>query len=222
MTGKVKKFMPVLYSVPLMERLDLPSRAELLPKIESGEIEYLDFRAKVFSQGPNSNFVAFLDADMPEFAASFEGQPYLRDHEQHEIDARDGTILASVMQGPDMIQDIRLTTRTGMTDYVEGRMDRFSIGWASDDIICSICNSSWLSSTCIHWPGRKYMTVNGEVTCILIFPKPRGLETSATRHQWTSTLPPSRALEKNAASWAARSSTSRGGSLMRSGLRMTT
>src|ERR1035437_5335989 len=102
MTNKIKKIMPVLYSVPLIDRLDLPSRAELLPKIESGELEYMEFRAKVFSMGPNANHIMFLDADMPAFATSFEGQPYLRDHEQREIDARDGTILASVMQGPDM------------------------------------------------------------------------------------------------------------------------
>ena len=42
-----KKIMPVLFSVPINERLELPARAEILPKIESGEIEHLDFDARV-------------------------------------------------------------------------------------------------------------------------------------------------------------------------------
>src|SRR6187402_769177 len=53
--------------------------------------------------------------------------------------------------------------------------------------------------------------------------KPRGLLTSATRHQWTSTLPRApRAFECQAARAAARSSTGRGSAGRLSGLRTTT
>lgn len=170
---------PVLYSVPITERLTLPPRVEVMPKIENGEIEYLDFRAKVFTNGLNRNPYRFIDADMTGFAASFEGQPFLRDHDTAEIESRDGTILSSFWDGSAIQQDIRLTTRRGMLDYIEGRIDRFSIGWFYDDAICSICNSSWFSSACSHWVGMKYQTLDGEKVCEMIFVNPNGKEVSA-------------------------------------------
>ena len=174
-----KPIMPVLYSLPLAERLELPSRAELLPKIENGEVDHLDFRARVYGTGRNRNPYEFRAEDMSAFASSFEGQPYLRNHDTFDIDARDGTILSSRLEGGAFVQDIRLTTRRGMTDYIEGKMDRFSIGWFYDDCMCSICQSSWFSAECVHWPGRKYQTAAGEKTCMLIFINPSGKETSA-------------------------------------------
>src|SRR3990167_7614580 len=172
-----KKIMPVLFSVPINERLELPARAEILPKIESGEIEHLDFDARVFGTQPNRNHYTFKAEDMPAFAASFEGKPFLRNHDTYDIGARDGTIAASRFEGEWILQTIRLTTRRGMTDLVEGRIDRFSIGWFQDDVICSICNSSWLA--CPHSPGRQYDTLNGKKTCTLIITNPVGKETSA-------------------------------------------
>ena len=172
-------FMPVLYSLPVVETLTLPKRADLLPKIESGELEFLDFRAKVFTNGLNRNPYRFRDEDLAAFAASFEGQPFLRDHETDEIEAREGTILTSAYNGQAFVQDIRITTRRGMLDYLEGRIDRFSIGWFYDDCLCSICQSGFFSNTCTHWPGQKYNTLEGEKTCELIFLNPKGKETSA-------------------------------------------
>lgn len=171
--------MPVLYSLPVIETLNLPTRAEVLPKIESGELEYLDFRARVYTNGLNRNPYRFRSEDLTVFALSFEGQPFLRDHETEEIEAREGTILSSMFDGSSFVQDIRLTTRRGMLDFVEGRIDRFSIGWFYDDCICSICQSSFFSSSCVHWPGAKYQTLDGEKSCELIFVNPRGKETSA-------------------------------------------
>jgi len=173
------KVMPVLYSLPVVETLTLPKRAELLPKIESGELEYLDFRANVFTNGLNRNPYRFRDEDLAAFAVSFEGQPFLRDHETGEIEAREGTILTSAYNGQAFVQDIRITTRRGMLDYLEGRIDRFSIGWFYDDCLCSICQSGFFSNTCTHWPGQKYNTLEGEKTCELIFINPKGKETSA-------------------------------------------
>lgn len=173
------KIMPALYSQPVIERLELPPRVDVLPKIENGEIEYLDFRANVFTNGLNRNPYRFRDEELAAFAVSFEGQPFLRDHETSEIDSRDGTILSSYYNGQAFVQDIRLTTRRGMLDFVEGRIDRFSIGWFYDDCICSICNSTYFSPTCNHWAGAKYQTAEGEKTCELIFVNPVGKETSA-------------------------------------------
>ena len=172
--------LPVLVSLPISNRLNLPPREELLSKIESGELDHLDFEAQVFGQAAqNRNPYRFRDEDMNEFARSFEGQPYLRDHDTYSIDSRDGTIISSSYKDSWVYQDIRLTTRRGMIDYVEGKIDRFSIGWFYDDATCSICGNSFFSRDCSHWPGLKYRVDNEEVTCLLIFVNPKGKETSA-------------------------------------------
>ncbi len=169
----------VLYSVPVVESFDLPSRAELLPQIESGELDHMDIRARVFGTGRIRNPVMFREMDMPVFAASFEGKPFLRDHDQYEIEARDGTILTSGLDNGQIVQDIRITTRRGMMDYLEGRIDRFSIGWDADQMVCSICQQDYLGGQCMHIAGRQYDTLSGPQTCLLIFINPVGVETSA-------------------------------------------
>lgn len=176
---KSKTVSRVLFSVPVVESFDLPTRAELMPKIESGEMEHLDIRARVFGTGRVRNPVMFREPDMPAFAASFEGKPFLRDHDQYEIDARDGTILSSMLDGGQIVQDIRITTRRGMMDYLEGRIDRFSIGWDADQMVCSICEQDYLGGQCMHIAGRQYDTLSGPQTCLLIFINPVGVETSA-------------------------------------------
>lgn len=174
-----KDAFPILFSLPLVQTLNLPARAELLPGIESGEIDHLDFTARVYGTGRNRNPYLFRDEDLASFAGSFESQPFLRNHDTSDIDARDGTILASRMDGGAFVQDIRLTTRRGMVDFLEGKIDRFSIGWFYDDVICTICNSSFFGPTCSHWAGKKYQTAEGEKTCYLLFVNPQGKETSA-------------------------------------------
>jgi hypothetical protein len=174
-----QKPMPILRSLPVHEKLDLPSRAEMLPKIENGEIDHLDFQARVYGTGKNRNPYVFKDEDLSNFADSFEGQPFLRNHDTYDIDARDGTIIDSALEGQAFKQTIRLTTRRGMTDFIEGKMDRFSIGWFYDDIMCSICKQSWFSAECRHWPGQTYKVEGKDVMAMLIFINPKGKETSA-------------------------------------------
>lgn len=172
----MKKVLPVLYALPVVEALALPPRAEILPKIESGELEYLDVKIKAYRTGVNRNFLKFRDGDMPVFSKSFEGQPFQRDHDL-SVDARDGTILESGMEGEWMLQTLRITTRRGMTDLVEGRIDRFSIGWFYDMIECSVCGLNWLE--CTHTPGNKYTVSGVSKLCELIFLNPKGKEVSS-------------------------------------------
>ncbi len=174
-----KKILPVLFSAPVSEKLNLPPRAEILAQIESGELEHLDFKANVFGTGKIRNPYKFKDEDMQSFANSFEGQPFLRNHDTSDIDARDGTIVESTLEGQVIKQTVRLTTRRGMTDFVEGKIDRFSIGWFYDDAMCSICKQSWFSAECRHWPGSTYKVDNKNVQMLLIFINPKGKETSA-------------------------------------------
>jgi hypothetical protein len=173
----MKKVLPILYSLPQLEKLNLPARAETLAAIESGALDHIDFQASVFNTAPNRNHLTFKSEDLASFAGSFQTMPFLRNHDTSDIGARDGTIVASVMSGDSMLQTVRLTTRRGMTDFIEGRIDRFSIGWNYSDVMCSICNTSWFS--CPHTPGRMYETTNGEKMCELISLNPKGKETSA-------------------------------------------
>lgn len=174
-----KKVLPILRSLPITAKLELPKRTDILSQIESGELEYIDFPATVYrTDTKNKNPYLFKDEDLEVFAKSFEGQLFLRNHNTYEIEARDGTIIESALVGSEFQQTIRLTTRRGMTDFVEGRIDRFSIGWFYDDIICTVCNSSYLDG-CSHWAGRKYKTDSGEKVCQLVFVAPKGKETSA-------------------------------------------
>ncbi|MBI1294118.1 hypothetical protein GC175_04060 [bacterium] len=159
-------------------------RAELLRQLEAGDLREIVFDAVVFRQGRNANHYAFRDDALGGFASSFAGQPFLRNHDVHDIDARDGTIDGSQLEGIDFVQSIRLTTRKGMQSFLEGQIDRFSIGWYYDGVTCSVCNQDWFSYECSHWPGRKYKLkgadgVENEITCELIFENPTGKETSA-------------------------------------------
>lgn len=172
---------PVLRSLPITDKIELPPRAELIPKIESGEIDHLDFPARVYrTDTKNKNPYQFKSEDLEEFAASFEGQLFLRNHDTYDIDSRDGTIIDSALEGSTFKQTIRLTTRRGMLDFIEGKIDRFSIGWYYDDVMCSICNLSYIGGECSHWAGRKYkVTETREEVCKLTFINPKGKETSA-------------------------------------------
>ena len=72
-----------------------------------------------------------------------------------------------------MVQTIRLTSRRGIRDFLEGRIDRFSIGWYFESVQCSVCGQDFLE--CEHYPGETY----DGLPCELIFINPRGKETSA-------------------------------------------
>ncbi len=115
----------------------------MLEQIANGEMASIDFDAIVFVYGPNRNHLTFYEQDLPAFATSFKDKPFLRDHDQYAISSRDGIVKSGevVKQLGETCfkQHITLTTRQGMMDYVEGRIDRFSIAWDYEDIHCSIC-----------------------------------------------------------------------------------
>lgn len=161
-------------------------RSLLREQQRAGELSELEFDALVWRDGPNGNHFRFREQDLAGFGASFAGQPFLRDHDVHHIASRDGTIGASRLDAEQggFVQRVRLTTERGIEDFVQGRIDRFSIGWYFDAVTCSVCEQDWLSSACTHWPGRKYERRNSagkaeQVLCELIFENPRGKETSA-------------------------------------------
>lgn len=148
-------------------------RQALKAKLKAGELEELLFDAVVYRNAPNANHVRFKAGDLPAFAQSFAGAPFLRNHDVQDVGARDGMVVESRLVGDEFHQRIRLSTERGMKDFLEGIIDRFSIGWYFDAVECSVCQQDWME--CAHWPGQK---VEGLV-CELVFVSPRGKETSA-------------------------------------------
>ena len=155
-------------------------RRELRRQLAAGDLDELTFRATTFQAiYPNSNHYRFRDEHLPAFAASFVGQPYLRDHATYAVDARGGTVDASALDGRAFVQDVRLTVPRDIEAFLNGQMDRFSIGWYWKAITCSVCGNDWLSRDCSHWPGQQYEVEKKSVLCELVFEEPRGKEVSA-------------------------------------------
>ena len=166
------------FSQPYLSALtNFSNRPEMIRRIELGETDHLDFHAKVFKGGSNRNNYRFKAEDLPRFAGTFEGRPFLRNHDEDNIESRDGTIMRSFVLDGTIYQDIRLTTRKGMLSLVEGQIDRFSIGWFYEKVTCSICLSDF--RTCQHWPGREYPINEIATKCEVIFEGVTGKETSA-------------------------------------------
>ena len=88
---------------------DAERRHALRAKLAAGELDELVFEACVFrAVYPNRNYLRFRDEDLEAFAGSFTGQPFLRDHNAYELDARGGTVRASWLEGRDLMQRIAL------------------------------------------------------------------------------------------------------------------
>jgi hypothetical protein len=182
---KTKPVLPVIFG-DLMSVAGLADSAKelqttLAAQLAAGSAQQaVEFSAVVFRQGPNRNFMRFYDADLPRFAATFVGSPFLGDHNQREVAGRFGTIVASSYDvgAQEMVQVLRITRPTALADFAAGLIDRFSIGWDYDDVIDSITGESWFDSP--YWPGDKVKQADGaEQVCELFFVNPVGVETSA-------------------------------------------
>jgi len=156
-------------------------QAALAAQLAAGEAQAaVEFSAVVFRQGPNRNYLRFYDADLPAFAASFVGVPFLGDHNQHAVAGRYGTVLSSHYDpiAQEMVQTLRITRSSALADFAAGLIDRFSIGWDYAEVICSITGGSWFESP--YWPGDRVKQADGtEKVCELYFVNPVGVETSA-------------------------------------------
>ena len=149
-------------------------RAELRRLANAGAISEIAFQADVYHQVPNANHFVIDSGELNSFAPSFKGQPFLQDHDQGAIRSRMGTIGRSVLMNDKTInQTINVTSEEGIKAFIDGKIDRFSIGWSSTEAKCSVCGQDALS--CEHWPGMKY----GKQVCNVIFRGVRGVETSA-------------------------------------------
>ena len=122
------------------------------------------------------------DEDLAGLARGFVGAPFLRNHDEEDIESRDGTVIASGLQaGADGVtelrQRIRLTTQRDRQALAEGQIDRFSIAFDVAGWKCSICGEDWLQ--CDHWPGRSYLAGGRSLLCELVAEQPLAREVSA-------------------------------------------
>lgn len=149
-------------------------RAELRRLANDGFISDISFEADVYHDIKNENNFIIPADELPKFAPSFRGQPFLQDHAQQQMDFRMGTIDKSTLtNGKTIEQTINITSEHGIKAFIDGKIDRFSIGWKANEAKCSLCNNDVFS--CEHWPGVKY---EGKL-CSVVFRGVRGVETSA-------------------------------------------
>jgi hypothetical protein len=157
-------------------------RRELRKQLAAGDLDELSFRAETFKAlYPNKNFLRFRDEDLPYFADSYAGAPFLRDHNDGELDARGGIIAGSWLEDKTFVQDVTLTAPRAIEALLNRQIDRFSISWGYSDITCSICGTRWFSEGCFHWPGDRVKGKDGQPDRFaeLIFEEPTGREVSA-------------------------------------------
>ncbi len=164
-------------------KLTQTARAALAAAARKGEgPAALELEAIVFidRQAPNRNHVRFTPTALATLARTLAGQPFLRDHAQRDLTARGGTIKASELvaheDGHAIRQTIEITEPSMVAAALEGRVDRFSIGWHADwrDAQCSACAKPMVE--CEHWPGDRL--ADGKVVEV-VYTAATGVETSA-------------------------------------------
>ncbi len=140
---------------------------------------------------PNRNFVRFKPGLLKKFAQSFVGRPFLRDHEQRELSARGGTVIASELvehKGvPAIAQTLELVKPWAIEAALDGTISTFSIGWHNTaDVECSACGEPLARSifgampSCSHFPGDKFESKDGETRYVeMLVTGAEGVETSA-------------------------------------------
>jgi hypothetical protein len=170
--------------------LKADDREAMLAKMRTGEgPTALEVEAVTYIQRdtPNRKFVRFADKAMKKVAASFAGQPFLRDHNSSELDARGGTILSSALEEkPDGTKQIRmrlkLVKQWAIEGALDGTIDRFSIGWSRTDVVLCSMHKTQALTKCNCYPGDPVLDAQGKRTgeyVQFIFTGAEGTEVSA-------------------------------------------
>lgn len=137
-------------------------RDQLLAKCAAGEHVEIEVDILAYEQRPgvaNRNFLRFRDGAMLKLGASGKGTPFLKNHDQGDVEARGGTITRSltekVGEGEYHVrQTARISAPWAVSMALRGLLDKVSIGWAGDDVTCSACGTA-VYTECYHWPGDR-------------------------------------------------------------------
>lgn len=159
-------------------------RRGLLERLRAGERLELGAEVVGFLQRetPNRNFVRFRAGILPSFSTSFRGVPFLRNHDGRDIAARGGKVVDTTFEhrddGTKAIRfRLHLVKDWAVEGFLDGTIDRFSIGWArTGPVLCSLDDKPlWGPGCCSHWPGD---VVEGRV-CEVLYTGAEGTELSA-------------------------------------------
>lgn len=154
--------------------IDGDRRKELLAQVRSGQQVDLELDVIAYEQiagARNRNAVRFRDGMLVGFGRSGKGTPFLRDHEQSNLLARAGTVLASHTEKVGdghyrILQTVSLTAPWAVESALLGNLDRVSIGWnPTGPILCSACDAPVLEE-CWHFPGDQLEADDGELEVV--------------------------------------------------------
>lgn len=160
-------------------------RADMLKAVRGGDApDSLDIEIRAFIQRatPNRNYVRFKPGILATFAKSYEGQPFLADHNTRQLSARGGTILSSKLvhnedESKTILMRPRLVKAWAMEGVLDGTIDRFSIGWlrGTAPVLCSVHDAP-VFTECECWPGD---VLDGGIVVEFVFTGAIGTEVSA-------------------------------------------
>lgn len=123
------------------------------------EVLVVDAVTYIQRDTPNLNFVRFSESSLAEVAASGKGTPFLKDHNQTELDARGGTVIesfATKVNGETVFkQKIKVTEDWAKRGVLAGTIDRFSIGWRSTGRVSYLHNGEEVTQENTLWPGQE-------------------------------------------------------------------
>lgn len=166
-----------LRAVGTTTALDTTTRDEMLGRAVRGEYVELEIDLLAYEQKTgerNRNAVRFRDGAMATLGRSGVNKPFLRDHNQWDVTARGGTILASKTVKLDgghyrVEQTVRLTDPGAVQRALRGLMSSVSIGWnPTGPIECSACGKPVLErGSCWHWPGDE-IPINGGTEKVIV------------------------------------------------------
>lgn len=166
--------------------IGVAERDQLLAKVAAGEHVELTMDVLAFEQRrdeANRNGIRFREGMLIKFGRTGVGTPFLRDHEQDEVEARAGTVTAS------------RTEKRGEGDYVIRQTVKVSAPWAVDlalrgllgsvsigarptgPVECSICGTEVLTD-CWHFPLDTVDGKDGPQVCEWVFTDAELIETS--------------------------------------------
>lgn len=107
----------------------------------------------------NRNGIRIRDGAMVRLGSSGAGRPFLRDHMQHDVTARGGTVLTSKTSKLtedghyEVRQTVRLTEPSAVERALRGLMSTVSIGLhPTGPVNCTACGTEILTN-CWHFPG---------------------------------------------------------------------
>lgn len=162
--------------------VDKTGRAALLAKLRGGEqlpeVE-IELVAYIQRATPNRNFVRFKNSIANALARSFKGQPFLKDHDSHDLISRGGTIVDARLEKTEgewsIILRAKLVKAWAIEGVLDGTIDRFSIGWSrTGPVECSL-HGTPVFTHCDCYPGDM---IKGELI-EFVFTAAEGTEVSA-------------------------------------------